>query len=125
MPGFDGTTDPDCVLDIATGTFTPVVKWDVPVFGGPAGDYVGLSDVLVASSPTVELYAVEGGVRTLLASEPLGVDVPAGRYEDSAVFVVEDPHPERWDSLVAVVTTTATECDTSNNEIELPGPFCR
>jgi hypothetical protein len=47
VDGFDAPFNEDCYIEVATGTFTPVIKWDRPHFPGPAGDEVMSAPIVV------------------------------------------------------------------------------
>lgn len=47
VDGFDAPLNEDCVTDIETGSFTPVVEWHRQSFPGPAGDNVMSAPIVV------------------------------------------------------------------------------
>lgn len=85
----------------------------------------GLSDVLVAQRPWVDVAAVVDGRETPVGHEDLATDLAAGDYLDSVVFDLVGMDFAAWDEIVVRVGSDAPECLPENNELRLDGPFCQ
>lgn len=84
----------------------------------------GQADVTFAQRAQFELYADVGGVVTLLDTARVTEDLVAGQYLDSVVIDLQGQDPATWDALLVRLVSDALECDDTNNEIRINGPFC-
>ncbi|MFT7519487.1 MAG: hypothetical protein ACI9MC_001629, partial [Kiritimatiellia bacterium] len=73
---------------------------------------------------TVEVFRVTDDGQTLLASRPY-LELKAGLYEKAEPWVFEGLDWSQTKSLLVQVSSTDLECDGSNNELIIPGPFCQ
>jgi hypothetical protein len=91
------------------------------------GGNQGLSDVLASQANTgLEILAVQGGAEVPLDLRPITTDLLAGRYDDSLVVDLSGAgDPRSWDAIVVRMVSTAFECDDTNNEVVIEGPFCQ
>lgn len=89
--GFDATVDKACYREIETGTFTPVLEWDMQSFPGPAGtevmstpivvdvDLDGLPDIVfVTYNPGVVRVVKGDGSAVLWSNDTAGVQPQGG-----------------------------------------------
>ena len=81
----------------------------------------GAVDLTVPTRFTV--YAVQGATRTVVA-EADGPTVAVGTAADGSEIRISGFDASTADSLVVQVDSDEAECDESNNDVEIPGPFC-
>jgi len=78
-------------------------------------------DLTVPTRFTV--YALQGATRSVVA-ETDGPTVAVGTVADGSEIRISGFDASAADSLVVRVDSDEAECDESNNEVEIPGPFC-
>jgi hypothetical protein len=81
----------------------------------------GAGSVTTAASPRLEVATVIDGVETALDPVALG-GIPGGAYQDSLQLVI--PDASTLDALRFRVVSDDLECDDTNNELTIDGPFC-
>ena len=84
---------------------------------------LGASDV--PAGTTVQLYTKIGGVETLSGTAILEVGVPAGHWADGVAVTATGVDAATVESIVLKVVSNESECDDTNNSIEVAGPFCQ
>ena len=70
------------------------------------------------------VYAVEGATRTVIAGAAGPATVPVGMVADASEIRITDFDASAAESVVVRVDSDEAECDETNNEVEIPGPFC-
>ena len=117
----DGLSAPDLLVgesddcQITCGTDGEMTVW------AHVGN-LGASDV--PAGTTVQLYTKTGGVETLAGTAILEVGVPAGRWADGIAVTALGVDASTVESIVLKVVSNESECDDTNNTIEVSGPFC-
>jgi hypothetical protein len=82
----------------------------------------GAVDITVPTRFTV--YAVKGATRTVVAETDGPSGVAVGTAADGSEIRISGFDASAADSLVVHVDSDEAECNESNNEVEIPGPFC-
>jgi hypothetical protein len=85
----------------------------------------GMSDVLESQRVQIEIFSEEDDDLDSIDTRMVRADVQAGEFLPSLVFEVEHEDIRDWDAIVVRISSDALECELDNNEIRLPGPFCR
>ena len=79
----------------------------------------------VPAGTVVQMYTFVGGVETLAGTTTVDVPIIAGSFSDGVSITAPGVDPTAVESIILRVVSGVSECDETNNEIRVNGPFCQ